>query len=95
MKPSLAGAGLPGLRNLVGPKVRELRRTLGTQQRFVRILKEDHGLILSRSALVKLEAGNRYVLDFELAAIALALGVGVQALLPADLQRGLANLQGK
>jgi len=41
------------------------------------------GLTLDRAAIAKIETGRRYVLDFELAAFAKALGVTVSWLLGA------------
>jgi transcriptional regulator with XRE-family HTH domain len=92
LKASLSKAGRPGLRNLVGDRIREHRKAFGwTQKMFSKLLKE-HKLTVSRSSLVKIEAGNRYVLDYELVAIAAVLGLRAEELLPDDIERVLGKL---
>lgn len=77
---------------MVGGQIREHREALGwTQKMFCKILK-GHRLTVCRTSLVKIERGDRYVLDFELAAIAAILGVRVEELLPVDLQGRLEKL---
>ena len=94
MKPSLPKAGRPGFRNLVGSRIQQRRKDYGWSQRqFCTILK-DHGLTVSRSGLAKIEAGNRYVLDYELVALAAALELQVQELIPRPLPPEFGILTG-
>jgi len=70
-------------RNIIGQRLRQLRLK---QKREVTL--EDlagrlaaRGVRLDRSAIGRIENGNRYVLDYELKALAASLGVGVADLL--------------
>lgn len=71
-------AGIDG-RNLIGARVREIR-----QKQKPEVTLEDlagrlaaRGVTLDRSAIGRIENGNRYVLDYELKALASALRVEV------------------
>jgi len=65
--------------NLVGRRVRKAR--LG----FKQLLSQDalsgrlaaKGVVIDRAGIAKIEAGSRYVSDFEVKALAQALGVSV------------------
>jgi transcriptional regulator with XRE-family HTH domain len=66
-------------RNLVGGRLRRIRLA-----RKPAVTLEDmagrlaaRGVSLDRSAIGRIENGKRYVLDYELAALAVALGVSV------------------
>lgn len=66
-------------RNIIGGRIRQIRLS---QKRKVSL--EDlagrlaaRGVQLDRSAIGRIETGNRYILDYELKALASALGVGV------------------
>lgn len=70
-------------RNLIGRRLREIRL-----KRNPEVTLEDlagrlaaRGLILDRSAIGRIENGNRYVLDYELKALAGALRVPISELL--------------
>ena len=70
-------------RNRIGPRVKEARMAQAirlSQSSFARILQIG-GLKIDRSAIAKIETGRRPVTDFELVAIAEALGVQVTWLL--------------
>ncbi len=74
----------PAPRNLIGPRLKELRRAARP-----RISQEDlcgriaqFGVILSRTQIAKIESGRRPVMDFELAAFAQALRVELHELMP-------------
>jgi ribosome-binding protein aMBF1 (putative translation factor) len=66
-------------KNLVGQKVREAR-----QQRIPPVSQEDlagklsaKGILLDRSAISRIESQSRYLMDYEIAAIAKCLKVSV------------------
>ncbi len=74
-----------GRRNLVGGRVRELRR-----RAVPKITQEDlagrvaaHSVSLDRTAIYRIEAGSRTVTDLELAALAKALRVPIAELFSA------------
>lgn len=69
-------------RNLIGPKVRQVRLQLAPS-----VSQEDlagrlaaRGVQLDRSALSRIENQERYVMDYEIAAIAKCLKVSVAVL---------------
>lgn len=70
-------------KNIVGRRVAEVRRRLDpalTQDALSGRLAQ-LGIQLDRAAIAKIENGHRYVLDYELKALANALGVDVNWLL--------------
>jgi hypothetical protein len=70
-------------RNVIGPRVREARRSLVpplTQDQLSGKLA-NLGIQLDRVALAKLESGRRCAFDFEVKALAATLGVTVAWLL--------------
>jgi len=74
-----------GERNLIGPKIRAIRL-----QSNPRVSQEDlaarlaaRGIYFDRSALSRMEAGLRFIRDYEIAAIANALKVPVGSLFEA------------
>jgi transcriptional regulator with XRE-family HTH domain len=72
-----------GRKNLIGPQVRMARlrsRTAITQQDLSARLAV-LGVDMDRTAISKIEAGERVVADFELLALSRALGVSVEWLL--------------
>lgn len=63
-------------KNLCGAKIRQLREAAGmTIPEFAEFLETDGTLKLHRNILQRIETGNRLVSDFEIIAIAKALGV--------------------
>ncbi len=69
-------------RNLTGPAIRRIRMAASpkiTQEDMVGRLAR-HGVRINQSQIAKMESGDRPILDHELAAIAKALKVSVQAL---------------
>lgn len=71
-------------RNVIGPVVRQLR-----QAQNPAVSQEDlagrlaaGGVVMDRTAITRLEKGDRYVLDYEAVAIARALRVPVERLFP-------------
>jgi len=76
-------AARKGPRNLVGARLRELRLSANPE-----ISLEDmsgrlaaRGVAIDRSAIGRIENGNRYVLDYELKAFAQALRVQITDIL--------------
>jgi HTH-type transcriptional regulator, cell division transcriptional repressor len=72
-----------GRKNMIGPRVRVARlrgRAVITQQDLSARLAV-LGIDIDRTAISKIEAGERLVADFELLALARALGVSVDWLL--------------
>lgn len=72
-----------GMKNLIGPRVKAARlrgRSVITQQDLSARLAV-LGIDIDRTAISKIEAGERLVADFELLALARALGVSVDWLL--------------
>jgi transcriptional regulator with XRE-family HTH domain len=74
-------ASMAQTRNLCGPAVARLRRQQGLTQAELRDRCRDAGWSAARSVLAKIEKQNRAVSDYELVALAGALGVGVMRLL--------------
>lgn len=72
-----------GAKNIVGPKVRKVRQGLKptcTQEDLSgRLAKLE--IKMDRTAVARLEMGDRYVMDYELVALAKALRVDVGELL--------------
>lgn len=80
----------PTPRNLIGSRLREIRRAMRP-----RISQEDlcgraasDGVTLTRTQVAKIEAGTRPVTDYELMAIARALHIALDDLLPGAAPRG-------
>ena len=76
------------MKNVVGPRVRELRHESGrrtTQEELVARLQAD-GVDIDQSALSRIENGERLVTDIEVLALCRALGVGIE-----ELFRGLSD----
>lgn len=73
-----------GNRNIVGARVTEARRRVNMPQRVLLAKMQVKGIELNTSGLSKLEGQHRYVMDFELAALADVLNVKVDWLLGRD-----------
>lgn len=69
-------------RNLVGPRVREIRCQRKLTQPMLAARCGRWGWDLSRETLAKIEAQFRWVSDFELLCLAMSLGVEISELLP-------------
>lgn len=70
-------------KNVCGCKVKELRLAIPgqpSQQQFAEMLQKE-GVNIGKSAIQKIEAGQRFVVDFELKAIASVLSVRFEELL--------------
>jgi transcriptional regulator with XRE-family HTH domain len=73
--------------NVVGPQVRKLRVRKGWTQDRLALKLQLIGWDLSRNAVTTLENQKRRVLDLELFAIAKALGVKADDLLPRHMRK--------
>lgn len=73
-----------GNRNVVGARVAEARYRMNMPQRILLAKLQVKGIELNASGLSKLEGQHRYVMDFELVALADALDVKVDWLLGRD-----------
>ena len=75
------------MKNLVGPTIKKIRRGAKpklTQAELAARLQA-LGVDIERSAIAKIEGGNRPVTDLELAAFCKSLGVKLTDLFPDDL----------
>lgn len=74
-------------RNIVGPRIRELREKRGLTQPMLVAKCNLLGWGISRETLAKIESQFRWVADVELVCFAKALNVPVEQLLPAPEHR--------
>lgn len=70
-----------GDRNIVGGRVEQKRKEIGMKQKELLAQLQVRGVDLNPSGLSKLEGQTRCVADFEVVALADALGVSVMWLL--------------
>ena len=70
-----------GRKNLCGRRVREARRKLHISQTDLAARLQVAGIILERDSLSRIEAGTRFVADYELKALAEILKVDLLWLL--------------
>lgn len=70
-------------KNIIGPRLRAIRLAMqpGCSQDDLSGRLARLGIRMDRTAIARLELGKRYVMDYELFAIAKALRVSVKALL--------------
>lgn len=66
-----------GDKNIVGKRVEEKRKSIGMKQKDLLIKLNAKGIDINSSGLSKLEGQMRSVSDFELVALAEALGVSI------------------
>ncbi len=70
-----------GKKNVCGKRVKEARRTLNLTQEDLAAKLQLEGVTLERDSISRIEIGTRFVCDYEVAALAKILGVGVVWLL--------------
>ena len=68
-------------KNIVGPRVRELRTEMGLSQRQLAERLQLMGLECSDLTILRIESGKRFVPDYELRALAEALQTSYRFLL--------------
>lgn len=75
----------PGGRcNIVGERIRLLRRAAGLSQEELAARVQVAGLDMTQKAVSRIETGNRVVADYELFYLAQALHVAITDLFPAS-----------
>lgn len=70
-----------GKKNCCGDRVREARQKLRLSQSDLAARLQIAGVIIERDSISRIEIGTRFVADYEVAALARALKVGVEWLL--------------
>lgn len=75
-------------RNVIGPRVKELRATLGIRQEDLAKTMTAQGAAIDRIQLIRLESQQRYVSDQELIALANILKTTPNALLGFQAKKG-------
>ena len=68
-------------KNIIGEKVRLLRKQQGMTQRALAERLQLAGFDVTDLTILRIESGDRFVPDYEVRALANALGVGYEALL--------------
>jgi transcriptional regulator with XRE-family HTH domain len=77
-------------RNIVGPQIRRLRFERNLSQPAFAAKCQGLGWDVGRDTVAKIEAGSRWVGDFELVYLARALGVSLLTLFPQQIQKTLS-----
>lgn len=70
-----------GRKNLIGIKMREVRKSRGISQRQVADDLAELGLIVDKNAVQRMESGQRFITDIELITIAKYLEIPVNELI--------------
>ncbi len=69
-----------GRKNLLGIKMREVRKTRGISQRQVADDLAELGLVVDKNAVQRMESGQRFITDIELITIAKYLEIPINEL---------------
>lgn len=78
-------------RNMIGPKLREIRSARGLTQSDLASRCQRKGWDLSRETLAKIEGQSRWVADFELVFFASVLDLSINDFFPAPDSAKLAG----
>lgn len=70
-----------GRKNLCGDKVRKARKERGLSQSELAAQLQLNGVILERDSISRIEAGTRFVTDYELVTLAKVLKVDLYSLI--------------
>lgn len=70
-----------GRKNLLGVKMREVRKARGISQRQVSDDLAELGLIVDKNAVQRMESGHRFITDIELITIAKYLEIPINELM--------------
>ena len=70
-----------GRKNLLGIKMREIRKARGISQRQVADDLAELGLVVDKNAVQRMESGQRFITDIELITISKYLDIPVNELL--------------
>ena len=73
-----------GKKNLCGDRVRQARQKIRLSQSDLAARLQIAGVIIERDSISRIEAGTRFVADYELKALAQVLGIDVMRLLSED-----------
>ena len=73
-----------GKKNLCGDRVRQARQKIRRSQSDLAARLQIAGVIIERDSISRIEAGTRFVADYELKALAQVLGIDVMRLLSED-----------
>ena len=73
-----------GKKNLCGDRVRQARQKIRLSQSDLAARLQIAGVIIERDSISRIEAGTRFVADYELKALAQILGIDVMWLLSED-----------
>lgn len=73
-----------GKKNLCGDRVRQARQKIRLSQSDLAARLQVAGVIIERDSISRIEAGTRFVADYELKALAQVLSVDVMWLLSED-----------
>ena len=73
-----------GKKNLCGDRVRQARQKIRLSQSDLAARLQIAGVIIERDSISRIEAGTRFVADYELKALAQVLGINVMWLLSED-----------
>ena len=69
-----------GRKNLLGIKMREVRKTRGISQRQVADDLAELGLVVDKNAIQRMDSGQRFITDIELITIAKYLEIPINEL---------------
>ncbi|MCL1858659.1 MAG: helix-turn-helix transcriptional regulator [Oscillospiraceae bacterium] len=69
-----------GKKNIIGGNIRQLRRKMKLTQEQLAARLQVAGYELDRLAIVRIEADNRFIADYEVKALAGALNVSIEKL---------------
>jgi transcriptional regulator with XRE-family HTH domain len=67
-------------RNIIGKKIKEIRKMKHISQEELSMDLETQGIHVDRTVIGRIENGSREIVDFEIKAIADALGVTIHSL---------------
>lgn len=70
-----------GRKNLLGIKMREIRKARGISQRQVADDLAEMGLVVDKNAIQRMESGQRFITDIELITISNYLDIPVNELI--------------
>lgn len=67
-----------GKKNICGERIHQIRTTKRLSQAALAARMQVEGVVIEREAISKIETGDRFVADYELAAFARVLNVSMQ-----------------
>ena len=76
-----------GEKNIIGPRLKELRREKHYSQRDLAAIMQLAGVDMDKNVITRIETNKRFVTDLEVKAIAQIFGVSYQYLLDGEEQQ--------